>query len=193
MNHLPVSWRGVWLLVAVAGLAAGCQSEPSPEPAAEPRSSDPLPGHIIALQPHDMMQDVALRPVFRWRLPSSLGSPMLLSFKLLEVGRVEDPRNPGSEPRSIAFASGLHDTSPTEIGPFNPPEGSIVTGEVRDMKQLKPDTWYRWTVRAIGESETAEGTFHFRTQSGGAAATPEAAPATAAEKPPTAMPWDFTP
>ena len=186
MNRLPVSWQEVWLLVLAAGLVAGCQNKPVEEP--KPASAEPAASHIMALQPHDMMQDVAQRPVFRWRLPSSLGSPMLLSFKLMEVGRVEDPRNPGSEPRPVAYASGLHDTSPTSIDPFDPPEGSVVTGEVRNMKQLKPDTWYRWTVRAIGESETAESTFHFRTGNAGAAATPEAAPAKAAENPPTAAP-----
>jgi hypothetical protein len=51
-----------------------------------------------------------------------------------------------------------------QLDPFDPPAGCILTGDLADMKQLAPNTWYRWTVRAVGGNIGVEGTFHFRTR-----------------------------
>jgi hypothetical protein len=37
------------------------------------------------------------------------------------------------------------------------------TGEVRDMSQLAPGTWYRWTVRVVGAGLGEHADFYFRT------------------------------
>jgi hypothetical protein len=34
------------------------------------------------------------------------------------------------------------------------------------MKELKPETWYRWTVVALGPDSKAKGVFFFRTGKG---------------------------
>jgi hypothetical protein len=43
---------------------------------------------------------------------------------------------------------------------------------VGDMTQLKADTWYCWSVRALSGTGTARRAFHFRTRSESAAPAP---------------------
>lgn len=155
------------VLVALAAIAAGCKSEPAGPPAAP---AAPVETHILAVEPIDMAREAPLQPKFRWKLPPALSHPSLVSFALAEMGQGDQPlEQPGAD-RQIAFASGLHDTSPTALDPFRPPAGCVLTGELRDAKTLKPGTWYRWTVRAVGAEAAQQADFFFRTQD--AAPTP---------------------
>jgi len=166
MNRLFSVLAGGALALAAAVLAAGCESESPTEKAGDAKGQDTAAAkQITAVEPRPRAESVTRQPRFRWRLPALFGIPTLVTFKLYEVGRVADPTQPGPEPREIGIASGLHDVSPTEFDPFHPPAGAVMTGALCDMPQLKPDTWYRWTIRAIGDVETAEATFHFRTRS----------------------------
>jgi len=88
----------------------------------------------------------------------------MVSFHLAEFGQAEDPRNAAAQEEPVAFASGLAPVSPTELGPFSPPFRAILTGNLRDMKQLKGDTWYRGNVRAIGDGDAAGADSCFRTR-----------------------------
>jgi hypothetical protein len=154
-----------FVVLALAGaltLSAGCKSEPAP-PAPKPPEAPPEK-HIQAVEPRDGGQEVTLTPTFTWRLPSALGAPRLVSFTLSEFGQTAPPPKPGAEGKQIAFASGLHDVSPTSLDPFHPPAGVVLTGDLRDSKQLKGDTWYRWKIRALGEDKTEQAGFLFRTR-----------------------------
>jgi hypothetical protein len=124
-----------------------------------------------------MAQEVSRRPVFRWKLPSVLNSPRMVSLRLSEVGPVEDPRKAADQEKQVAFASGLAPESPTELDLFNPPPPAIVTSDFGDVKQLKGGTWYHWVVRAIGDGEAAGADFFFRTR------TQDALPPPAPEAP----------
>jgi hypothetical protein len=149
------------LLVA---LAAGCDKNPADVPGGD--RPDPQAGRrVVALEPRDMAQEVSRRPVFRWRLPAALVHPDMVSMTLTEVGPGDEPRRNGTDEKPVAFASGLHGSSPTGVDPFAPPADSVVTGEVHDLRQLKAQTWYHWTVRAIGMDTAASGDFYFRTRS----------------------------
>jgi len=162
----PTGWIGL-LTAVVAGacLAAGCGEEP--EPQALPRSGDdepPEPPRIIALRPLDRAQEASLRPMFRWQLPSEVAVPTSVSFTLTEMSGGPDSSEAEAEEKPIARASGLHNASPRELDPWNPPPGVIVTGAMRQTEGLKPETWYRWTVRAISAHDQATGQFVFRTR-----------------------------
>ena len=154
-------------LVLAAALAAGCGSAP-PDPAAKPPDDQPpaAPEVTQALQPLPLAVGVPLQPAFRWKLPGHIGAPTNVSFILREVGPGDAPpeTDGGKVGAQIAFCSGLHDSSPTGLDLFQPPAGAILTGEVRSMTALKPGTWYQWAVRVIGEDESDEGQFLFRTQ-----------------------------
>jgi len=177
------------LLAAGAVLAAGCEAgPPAGAPPADP-AEPPPPRVVVAVEPVHRAEGVGRRPRFRWKLPPALGSPDLVSLTLVEVGRAEDPEKPESAPRQVAFASGLHDTSPTALDPFDPPRGCVLTGELTDLKELRADTWYRWVVRAIAGTDSIEGTFLFRTQGdAGPPAAPPPEPPTSAPPPPDPRP-----
>jgi len=153
-----------WFLVAALAalsLVVGCK-QPTEQPAVKPPAREEP--QIAAIRPADGTQGVSLAPDFRWRVPGELQPLAFESFHLAEVGGpTETGEDQGTE---IAYASGLHDTSPTELNPFQPPPEVILTGALRDMKQLKPETWYRWTVVALGPSSKAKGVFFFRTGKG---------------------------
>jgi hypothetical protein len=157
----------IGLLLGVAALGAGCRAAP-PDEAARP-SDDRRPAKpegTRALQPAPMAVGVSLQPTFKWKLPGHIGMPTNVSFTLRELGPGDTPPETagGQAGTQIAFCSGLHDTSPTQLDPFKPPAGAILTGEIRSMKALKPGTWYQWSVRVIGNDESDDGVFMFRTQ-----------------------------
>ena len=161
----PTGWIGLLTaMFASACLAAGCGEEP--EPQTLPRSGDDEPSgppRIIALRPLDGAQEASLRPTFRWQLPNEVAVPTSISFTLTEMSGGPDSSEAEAEEKPIARASGLHDTSPRELDPWDPPHGVIVTGAIHQMEELKPETRYRWTVRAISAHGQTTVTFHFRT------------------------------
>jgi hypothetical protein len=167
---------GLALLVVALAAASGCKSDPSGN-AAPPAGVDPLADQKIqAVEPHDMSQEAGRKPVFRWRLPTALRSPNIVTFKLLEIGLAEDPRKAAEQARQIALVTGLAGVSPTELNPFKPPSPAVLTGEVLDMKQLAPNTWYCWKVRVMGDLGAADADFYFRTRADDAAAPGAAKP-----------------
>jgi len=160
----------VLMLLGALALAAGCGSEPPGPPAGPP---EPVGSRSIqAIEPRDMAREVSRRPVFKWKLPAHLRAPRMVSFHLAAVGQAEDPHKAVAQEKPLAFASGLAPVSPTELDPFSPPSGAILTGDLRDMKQLKGDTWYHWRVRAIGNGDAAGADFFFRTRTEDAVPTP---------------------
>jgi hypothetical protein len=157
------------VLLGTAVLAAGCKSPPAP-PAPKP-AEPPAEKNIVAVEPRDGAHEVLLTPTFRWKLPSAVGTPRLVSFTLFELGQGAEPPKPRDQDKEIAFASGLHDVSPTALDPSHPPAGVVLTGELRDLKEadrrLKPETWYRWRIRALGENHGVTADFFFRTGAAG--------------------------
>jgi len=153
------------LLLAAAGaagavLAAGCGNEPE-----GPETAAPLePATIRAVGPAPMAREVSRRPVFRWKLPPHLAQPTLVTFVLAEAGAGDEPATDEAAHRRIATATGLADAGPESINLWDPPAGCVLTGEVEDMPQLAPDTWYRWTVRAVAPGEAGHADFYFRTR-----------------------------
>jgi len=164
MTHQTLQVRAAWLMLAAVGVAAGCRSappEPSPEAVAEAEAAK----HIRAVSPPDRAQEVGRRPAFKWILPSAMNRPERVTFKLFEIGQVDDLRKAQAEGKEVVLVTGLGDISPTELDLFNPPTGSNTTGDLwdRKMTQLKPQTWYRWMVRAIDGSRSTRADFYFRT------------------------------
>jgi len=152
-------------MLAAVGVAAGCRSappEPSPEAAAEAEAAK----HTRAVSPLDMTQEASRRPAFKWILPSAMRRPEWVTFKLFEIGPVDDPRKAQAEEKEVVLVTGLGGISPTELDLFDPPTGSNTTGDLwdRKMTQLKPQTWYHWMVRAIDGSESTQADFYFRTR-----------------------------
>jgi hypothetical protein len=176
--------RFVLLPACLAALACGCKKEPAELPGGQAAREEAVP-EIQALEPHDMAQEVSRRPVLRWKLPQALGALELVSVTLFESGQVDDPRRHPDRLERIAFASGLAASSAAELDPFAPPALVILTGPLRDMTQLKPETWYAWRVRAIGSGQAMEETFYFRTRAEDAVPT---APKSAVEPTPAAPP-----
>jgi hypothetical protein len=163
-------WRFVAVvLLGAAALAAGCKSPPAP-PAPTP-AEPPAEKNVVALEPRDGAHEALLTPTFKWKLPAAVGTPRLVSFTLFELGQGAEPPKPGDKDKEIAFASGLHDVSPTALDPLHPRAGVVLTGELRDMKEadrrLKPQTWYRWRIRALGENQAVTADFFFRTGAAG--------------------------
>jgi hypothetical protein len=152
-------------MLAAVSVAAGCRSatpEPSPEAAAAAEAAK----HIRAVSPPDMAQEAGRRPAFKWLLPSGMYRPERVTFKLFEIGQVDDPRKAQVEGKEVVLVTGLGSISPTELDLFDPPTGSNTTGDLwdRKMTQLKPQTWYRWMVRAIDGSKSTWADFYFRTR-----------------------------
>ena len=157
----------VWLWLAVALLAAGCQPAPNENPAkpAVQPDKEKEPDTLVAVSPADLAEGVTLTPAFKWKIPPRLGVPTNVSFTLMELGASDTPpKAGGAAAKQIGFCSGLSDTSPTALDLFHPPAGSILTGDVRSVKELKPGTWYAWTIRAIGEDRSQTGEFVFKTR-----------------------------
>ncbi len=144
---------------AILAAAAGCDETPPPTPpATSPTGAE---ARVIALSPPDGGQGVSLRPRFRWRLPSHLGQPTYVGFRLHLVSGPD--RTDEDEGALVALASGLHDTTPTQLDPFDPPPRVVLSGPLRDAGRLEPATWYRWTVTVLAEAESGRGMFFFRT------------------------------
>jgi len=174
---------GASLLAAISlalVLAAGCQSGPPEEPPKQEKA--PEPADIQAVDPRDMAEQVSRRPAFQWKLPKRVAEPRLLSFTLSEAGDGDQPVKDEADLKRVAFASGLQTAGLAGFDPWKPPEGCVLTGPLKEMEQLKGATWYRWSVRALGQSEVALSTFHFRTRTEGAA--PDAAPDAPGATPP---------
>jgi len=163
-------WFAAAIAVAVA-LAIGCESGPPEAPPETPAPPLP-PKEIVALWPRDMAEQVTRRPVFKWKLPPQVAGPSLVSLTLAEAGEGDRPVRDESGQKRVAFASGLHAESPEEINPWNPPPGCVLTGELRDEAQLRPNTWYRWSVRAVSDTGAVHRVFYFRTRSESAAPEP---------------------
>jgi len=168
---------GLALVIVAAVVAAGCKSDSGG--ATAPAGADPFADRRIqAVEPRDMTQEAARKPAFKWRLPTALRSPNIVTFKLFEIGLAEDPRpsrasgssdKAADEARQIALVTGLAGVSPTELDPFKPPSPAVLTGEILDMQQLAPNTWYYWRVRALSDLGSAEAGFYFRTRTDDAA------------------------
>ncbi|MBM4018302.1 MAG: hypothetical protein FJ288_08250 [Planctomycetes bacterium] len=165
----------VMLIAILAAAAAGCRSEEPSSPPPETAAS--APRALQAVEPAPWAQDVTRRPVLRWRLPTAIQSPQMVSVRLVQVGQMPDPRQEAGQEKVVALASGLAETSPTELDLFSPPAQAVLTGDVRDLTQLEAHTWYRWHVRVIGDGEAAAADFYFRTR------LEDAAPAAPARTP----------
>ena len=160
-------------LVLAVALAAGCGAEAPPPPPEKPAAE---PTAIQALEPHDMAEQVTRRPAFQWELPKRAAEPRLLSFTLAQAGTAAAPEKDEERQTRMAFASGLQTAGLGGIDPWKPPEGCVLTGLLTSMEQLDADTWYRWSVRALGEQEVAHAAFYFRTRADDAVpTTPDAA------------------
>ena len=165
---------GLAVLIAALAAASGCKSD-SGGAAVAPAAADPFADRKIqAVEPHNMTQEAGRKPVFKWKLPAILHSPNIVTFKLFEIGLVEDPRKGVGEARQIALVTGLAGSSPTEVDLFKPLAPAVLTGEILDMQQLAPNTWYCWKIRALSDLGAADATFFFRTRPDDAApgATP---------------------
>jgi len=156
--------RGLWLLAGIVALASGCSSNSSSEPAPADKAAAEAQRHILALAPRNMAQDVSRRPAFQWRLPPIVSKPDLVTFTLYEVGKMEAPERDKQVGTRMALATGLDATSPTGLNLWEPPTGCVLTGDIRDTVQLKPETWYRWNVRAIAGETGTDADFYFRTR-----------------------------
>ena len=168
--------RALGVAAAVLVLAAGCEPEPPPEQKAPPADGFSAGSRqIAAVLPASGAQNVPLRPKFRWRLPPAVPAPTHVSFTLVEVTGPGAPVSEDVEEEPLAKVTGLHDTSPTELELFKPPPGAVATGRIREMTDLAPETWYRWTVRVMGDRDYARRHFYFRT----GPVSPPAAPASA--------------
>jgi len=153
---------GLALLMAALAAASGCKSDSG---GAAPAAADPFADRKIqAIEPHDMTQEAGRKPIFRWKLPAILHSPNIVTFKLFEIGLVEDPRKGVGEARQIALVTGLAGASPTEVDLFKPVAPAVLTGEILDLPQLAPNTWYCWKIRALSDLGAADATFFFRTR-----------------------------
>ncbi len=163
MNRWPAA-----VVLAAAILVMGCDSGPPEAPPETP--PPPTQRNIVALQPRDMAEQVTRRPTFSWKLPPKVASPALVSFTLAEAG--DRPIRDQGGLKRVAFASGLHTKSPNGLDPWKPPPGCVLTGDLTDMNQLKPNTWYRWSVRAASPSDATHADFYFRTRSDPATPAP---------------------
>jgi len=152
------------LMVAALALASGCRSD-SDKSAASSAAEAAAERKIQAVEPPDMTQEASRKPVFRWKLPSALRSPGTVTFKLFEVGQVEDPRKAAGQEKQIALGTNLAETNSTDFNPFKPQSPAVLTGDILDLKQLAPNTWYHWRVRVISDLATGDADFYFRTRS----------------------------
>jgi hypothetical protein len=151
----------VLAVLAAALVAAGCQPT-TPPPPGDDQANRTEDTKVEALAPSDDARDVPLAPRFRWKLPQALTVPTHVGFRLAEVNGPGETRE--DQGRQIAYVSGLHDTTPTELDLFAPPGGAIRTGPIRDVTELKAGQWYRWTVTALAPGSSASGVFFFQTR-----------------------------
>jgi hypothetical protein len=160
------------LAIAVAALAAASGCSPDSDKPATPSAADAAAERkILAVEPPDMTQEASRRPAFRWRLPPSLRSPSTVTFKLFEVGRAEDPRKAAAQEKQVALGTSLAEANSTGFDPFKPQPPAVLTGDILDMKQLAPDTWYHWRIRIISDLAAADADFYFRTRTDDAVPT----------------------
>ena len=156
--------NGRWcIVVAVLVVAAGCKTE-VPAPPKGDGGEEAGPAHIRAVQPENRVQQVSRRPAFRWKLPKRLQEAAHVTFLLAEAGTGEEPVTDEAQQRRIATATGLDTAAAGAFDPWDPPGGCVLTGEVRDISQLASETWYRWTVRAVGAGAGEHADFYFRTR-----------------------------
>ena len=157
--------NGRWSIVVgvVLVMAAGCTTE-APAPPNGDGAEETGPAHIRAVQPENMVQQVNRRPAFRWKLPKRLEEATHVTFLLAEAGTGEAAVTDEAQQRRIATATGLDAAGAEAFDPWDPPGGCVLTGEVRDISQLAPETWYRWTVRAVGAGAGEHADFYFRTR-----------------------------
>jgi len=156
------------LAIAALALASGCRSN-SDNAAATQTAKAETENRIQAVEPQDMFQEASRKPVFRWKLPPQLRSPNIVTFRLFEVGVAEDPRKAADQEKPIALVTGLAGTSPAEVDLFKPVSPAVLTGDIQDVKQLSPNAWYHWRVRALSDLGAAEANFYFRTRADDAA------------------------
>jgi len=149
------------LLGAAVVLAAGCATE---EPPSSPEGDEAAPGAIRAVTPGNMSQRISRRPRFQWNLPKRLAEATHVTFLLAEAGTGAEPVTDEARERRIATVTGLDASSPEALDLWDPPGGCVLTGEVSDMSQLAPETWYRWRVRALAPGTAAHADFYFRTR-----------------------------
>ena len=150
-------------IVLAAAVASGCRSQPPDEP--PDAGMPPVPeSRIVAVSPADRALEASRRPTFEWRLPPTVEAPRLVSFTLAEAGNGPAPVEDEARQKRLAFASGLHSSSPTGIDPWDPPAGCVLTGDLTDLDQLSPQTWHRWSVRAVSDTDSAQADFYFRTR-----------------------------
>ena len=161
---------GLAIMVAALAAASGCRSD-SGKSAATSAAGAAAERNITAVEPLNMTQEASRKPVFRWRLPSSLRSPGAVTFKLFEVGRVEDPRKEAGQEKQIALGTSLAGANSTDFEPFKPQPPVVLTGDIVDMKQLAPNTWYHWRVRVISDLAAGDADFYFRTRTDDAVPT----------------------
>jgi hypothetical protein len=159
------------LLAALAAAAAGCRSEDEAAPGPE-SAGPPEPTTIQAVRPANMAREVSRRPTFQWKLPRQLADPALVSFVMNEAGTGDEPVTDKSAQRRVLTATGLDAAGPEGIDPWDPPPGSIVTGEVTESPQLAPETWYRWRVRVLRQGRAGRADFYFRTRAAPAVEVP---------------------
>jgi len=161
--------KGLIVLGGVLVLTAGCATEEAPLPK-EKDGEEAAPAHIQSVRPENMARQVSRRPTFRWELPKRLEEATHVTFLLAEAGAGEEPVTDEAHQRRIATATGLDAASPEALDLWDPAGGCVLTGEVRDMSQLAPDTWYRWRVRAVAPGTAEHADFYFRTRETSAAA-----------------------
>jgi len=155
--------RGTIVLGATLVAAAGCATE-EPAPPASEDAANTAPAPIRAVRPKPMKQRASRRPRFRWRLPKRLQKAVRVTFLLAEAGSGAEPVTDASRQRRIATATGLDPSGTEALDLWDPPAGCVLTGEVTDMPQLAPATWYRWRLRAIGPGTAEHADFYFRTR-----------------------------
>jgi hypothetical protein len=171
-----IGWAGLVLTgVALAALgAAGCSSDaPAPAPVPGSQATAAADNRIQIADPIDMADEVLTQPLFKWRLPSTISVPTTVTFTLAEAGQGDQPirGDAALQQKQIVIVSGLAEVSPTQLDLFNLPAGCNPLWTGPALTQLKPHTWYGWTVRATemgtpgGKSlpKVAHGEAFFRT------------------------------
>jgi len=151
-------------MLALVGivLVAGCEANEEPaEPSPEP---DEGPAVVTAVEPASGAQRVGRKPTFAWVLPKRYSRPTVVTFLLARAGTGEEPIRDEEKQERIATATGLNETSPVGINPWEPPPACVLTGEITRMPQLAPLAWYRWSVRVVEGVEAETVDFYFRTR-----------------------------